>query len=196
MTLHYFQSIIESAKEVSRIIIQIISFVLLIIFLKSNLIINEIQFSVLNNNFNLKNINLYQEVLIQDESEWYLSIPKIQTIKSPIHENIESDILENYIGHFPSSSYLSGNICLAAHNAGYKNNYFKDLCMLEIGDEIMYNYNNQLSRYIVDKIEIISDTDFSFMALDSQDRITLITCITGLPSSRLCIQGIKEEDNE
>ena len=46
-----------------------------------------------------------------------------------------------------------GNIALAAHNRGYKVNYFQDLKKLEIGDEIYYSYKNIKRRFCQMKIK-------------------------------------------
>ena len=35
--------------------------------------------------------------------------------------------MEDYIGHFEETKKDIGNIGLAAHNRGYKNNYFQNL---------------------------------------------------------------------
>lgn len=143
----------------------------------------------------LEKINLYQneKVFIQNNLNWSLSIPKLNLKNIPIKENIESDILENYIGHFPISSYLEGNICLAAHNNGFSNNYFSNIHLLERGDKIYYYYFNIEKEYIVSDIFIINEEDFSCLNIDKTDKLTLITCITNSPQKRLCIQAINKE---
>lgn len=80
-------------------------------------------------------------------------------------------------------------MCLAAHNYGYKNNYFENINLLEYGDKIIYCYNKKEKVYRVKSITTISEDDFSFLNLNGKDSITLITCITGLPHYRLCIQA-------
>lgn len=137
------------------------------------------------------------EAIKQDENTWYLSIPKIGIDEIEIQESVEDIILENYIGHFSFSSYLRGNVCLAAHNAGFKNNFFQNLYQLERDDEIIYFYQGIKKVYRVEEILTIDDKDYSNFYTDKTDRLTLITCISGAPSSRLCIKAIaKEEDND
>lgn len=145
--------------------------------------------------FNLENFNLYQseKVFIQNDNEWSLSIPKLNLKNIPIKDNVESDILENYIGHFPISSYLQGNVCLAAHNGGYLNNYFSNIHMLQKGDEIYYYYFNIEKEYIVKDIFIIDENDFSCLNVDDEDKLTLITCISNSPQKRLCVQAVNKE---
>ncbi len=143
---------------------------------------------------NLNNINLYQEekVFIK-ENNWSLTIEKLNLKNIPIKDSISSDILENYIGHFPTSSFFSGNVCLAAHNAGFKFNFFQDTSLLESGDEIEYNYYNNIKKYKVIRKYVIYEDDFSILNLDDKDKLTLVTCITDSPQQRLCIEAIYEE---
>ncbi|MBO5478077.1 MAG: sortase [Clostridia bacterium] len=146
-------------------------------------------------NLNQNNFNLYksEKVFIHNEDEWYLTIPKVNLNNIPIKDGIENDILENYIGHFPFSSFLEGNVCLAAHNNGYKNNYFKNINMLEVGDEIYYHYFNIEKIYIVKDKYIIDEKDFLSLEEDNNQKLTLITCIDNSPHERLCIQAISKE---
>lgn len=143
---------------------------------------------------NLDNINLYQEnsTFIQNDI-WTLTIEKINLINVPIKDSVEEDILENYIGHFPISSYYNGNVCLAAHNSGFFINYFKDLNTLEYNDEIKYNYYGNIKVYKVTEKYIVDEEDLNVLAVDFKDKMTLITCITGSPSKRLCIEAISKE---
>lgn len=148
--------------------------------------------TILPKSINLNNINLYQknEVFIQN---WTLSIPKLHLINIPIKDNIDQDTLNDFIGHFPTSSYLKGNVCLAAHNAGFSFNFFQDLPLLEIGDEIEYNYYHVSKKYIVSRKYEIDEDDFNVLNVDNLDKLTLITCISGSPSKRLCVEAICEE---
>ena len=143
---------------------------------------------------NLDNINLYQEnsTFIQNDI-WTLTIEKINLISVPIKDSVEEDILENYIGHFPISSYYNGNVCLAAHNSGFLINYFKDLNTLEYNDEIKYNYYGNIKVYKVTEKYIVDEEELNVLAVDFKDKMTLITCITGSPSKRLCIEAISKE---
>ena len=143
---------------------------------------------------NLDNINLYQEnsTFIQNDI-WTLTIEKINLINVPIKDSVEEDILENYIGHFPISSYYNGNVCLAAHNSGFLINYFKDLNTLEYNDEIKYNYYGNIKVYKVTEKYIVDEEELNVLAVDFKDKMTLITCITGSPSKRLCIEAISKE---
>jgi sortase (surface protein transpeptidase) len=99
---------------------------------------------------NIENYSAYKNkvfnvnnVLKQDiEYDWYIEIPKIELI-AEISEGTDQDILNKYVGHFEETSKLSGNVGLAAHNRGYKVNYFSRIKELEFNDEIFYYYNRR-----------------------------------------------------
>ena len=84
-----------------------------------------------------------------------------------------------------------GNIALAAHNRGYKVNYFQNLKKLEIGDEIYYSYKNMKRKYIVNSKAIIRDTDLQVLENTKENILTLITCLENEPQYRRCIQALE-----
>ena len=103
--------------------------------------------------------------------------------------------MDDYIGHFEETKKDIGNIGLAAHNRGYKNNYFQNLKELKENDEIYYKYKNKSKKYVVTKNIIIKDTDWSNLEESNNNIITLITCVENQPEYRRCIQG-KEKIEE
>lgn len=129
-----------------------------------------------------------------DTSIWQIQIPKINLIAN-IAESTTSEILNEFVGHFEETSKDDGNIGLAGHNRGYKVNYFENLKDLNKGDEIIYLYNGNQRKYIVDSNTIIKDTDWSKLENTSDNRITLITCVENQPEYRRCIQGIMVIDS-
>lgn len=146
----------------------------------------------LSNNILNSNISKLLSTKSEEKVEWYIEIPTI-SLKAPITEGITKEILDNYVGHFEESPSKKGNVCLAAHNRGYKNNYFENLKKLKIGDEIFYKNNEYEEKYVVSKHEIIKDTDWVNLENTEEDKITLITCVENEPSYRRCIQGEKLE---
>ena len=62
----------------------------------------------------------------QETEEWYIEIPIIN-LKANIKEGTEKETLDDYVGHFEETQKENGNIGLAAHNRGYKNNYFENI---------------------------------------------------------------------
>ena len=158
-----------------------------------------------NNNQNTNNIKEVNEVVKElntnientiisnkkQEKKWKIEIRAI-SLEAEISEGTTDDVMNEYVGHFKNTSKKKGNIGLAAHNRGYPVNYFKDINNWKKGDEINYVYKKFKKTYIVDKIEIIKDTDWSMLEKTDDNRITLITCVENEPNFRRCIQGIEK----
>ena len=127
---------------------------------------------------------------IDTQKIWQIEIPKINLV-APIAEGTSTNIMNEYVGHFEETPKNKGNIGLAAHNRGYKINYFRDLKLLQKGDLIIYTYNGEISKYSVNELGIIKDTDWSKLESSSQDKLTLITCLEDEPEYRRYIQAVK-----
>ena len=127
---------------------------------------------------------------IVDLGSWYIKIPSIN-LEAPISEGTDLETLNNKVGHFEETSKTYGNIGLAAHNRGYENNFFKDLKKVKIDDEIIYKCDDFEIRYIINKIEIIENTDWSYLEKTGENKITLITCVENEPNYRRCVQGVE-----
>ena len=119
---------------------------------------------------------------------WKVEIPKIDLVAG-ICEGTTSDILAKSVGHFEETSKTEGNIGLAAHNRGYRMNFFENIKNLDIGDKIIYTYEEITREYEVEKLVIIKETDWSYLEETSDNRVTLITCVKNSPEYRLCVQG-------
>lgn len=126
-----------------------------------------------------------------EQDEWYLEIPSIN-LKANIKEGTTKEIMDDYIGHFEETSKDVGNVGLAAHNRGYKNNYFENLKKLKEGDIIYYKYNNIKREYVIEKHIIIKDTDWTKLEETDKNIITLITCVENQPEYRRCLQAIEK----
>ena len=122
---------------------------------------------------------------------WYIEIPSIN-LKAPICESTKMDVLNKYVGHFEDTPKKEGNIGLAGHNRGFEKNYFQELYKLKKGEEIKYKYNEYERIYLVEKIETIKNTNWSYLDNTKENKITLITCIENKPDFRLCIQAIQK----
>lgn len=103
--------------------------------------------------------------------------------------------MEDYVGHFEETEKFTGNVGLAAHNRGYKNNYFQDLKKLKEGDFIFYHYQGQEKTYMVVKFGIIEDTNWTYLEKTEDNRITLITCVENEPAYRRYVQAIEIDYN-
>ncbi len=152
-------------------------------------------FSVENQSQNQTNIPKEDEKIKQTEENdvenlWYIEIPTIN-LKADIREGTEKETLDDYVGHFEETPKTEGNVALAAHNRGYKNNYFENLKKLKEGDSVLYYYKNISKEYKVKKISIIKDTDWESLENTKENMITLITCVENQPEYRRCIQAVE-----
>ena len=129
-----------------------------------------------------------KEKITEDVNTWCLEIPKIN-LKANISEGTTKEVMEDYIGHFEETTKENGNVGLAAHNRGYKNNYFQKIKQLKEGDSIFYTYKGETKEYLVTKHVIIKDTDWTYLENTKKNTITLITCVENEPEYRRCIQG-------
>lgn len=120
-----------------------------------------------------------------------LEIPKIN-IDAEIMEGTTDEVLASYIGHFENTSIWDGNVALASHNRG-KNvaHYFQNINQLVEGDEIIYTTKVGERRYKVFNTKEISSTDWSITEETTENILTLMTCITGKPELRYCVQAIE-----
>lgn len=144
---------------------------------------------------NKASICIANEKIINEEDfftneKWVLEIPKIG-LKARINYGTTKKVMDKYIGHFDNTKLWNGNVGLAAHNRGYKVNYFGKLKELQVGDKIKYTTVFGTKTYKVEIIKVIEDTDWSYLEETKDNRITLITCVEDEPNYRRCIQGIE-----
>ena len=129
-------------------------------------------------------VNKYDENVVGK-----LKIPKLK-LEAEISEGTDLEILGKYIGHFKSTPLWNGNVGLAAHNRNSNGaHYFEGIHLLEDGDEIIYDTNMGERRYKVFNKKEISETDWSLTQNTKENILTMITCISGYPEKRLCVQA-------
>ena len=130
------------------------------------------------------NINIYST------NPWRIKIPKLN-LDAPIAEGTSSDALARTVGHFENTNKWIGNVALAAHNRGYRCNFFSEIKNLEKGDEIIYLTEKGKRNYKVVINKVIKETDWSYIENTLDNRITLITCENNKKEYRRCIQAIE-----
>ena len=123
---------------------------------------------------------------------WYLEIPKIN-LKADIQEGTTKEIMDKFIGHFEESRKWEGNVCLAAHNRGYENNYFSEIKQLKEGDKIIYSFQENCREYLVEKNDIIEASNVACLENTQENILTLITCVENEPNYRRCIKAIENK---
>ena len=146
---------------------------------------------------NQDNIEMIHSIQEKDTKEkkkndWHLEIPCIN-LSASIEEGTTKEVMDKFIGHFEESKMWIGNVCLAAHNRGYENNYFSEVKTLKEGDKIIYYYQGSSREYLVEKNFIIQDTDMTCLEDTEENTITLITCVENEPSYRRCIKAVENK---
>lgn len=134
------------------------------------------------------------------EDVWEDSVLGILTIekiglKAAVKEGTTDEILSNYIGHIEETATYDGNVGLAGHNRGYENSYFARINELEKGDIIKYKTKFFDRIYVVDNIQVIYETDWSLLESTQENKLSLITCIAGRKTQRLCVQATEKTCN-
>ena len=96
--------------------------------------------------------------------------------------------------HFPHTSAWDGNVGLSAHNINFDgtDGFFKNLYRLEEGDKITYRCELGERAYTVETVKTIDATDWSPLGHSDENYLTLITCISGRPEQRLCVQAVEQ----
>lgn len=135
-----------------------------------------------------------QDIIHYDDEIGTLTIPDILLDNAPIRESVELSTLSQTIGHFPSTSIYEGNVGLASHNSGNQGDFFKNLKKIKVGSEIFYQTNYGTKRYVVTVKEIIDEEDWSYLQETEDNRITLITCVSGQKEKRLCVQAVESSE--
>ena len=132
-----------------------------------------------------------QELERSDNVIGKLIIPRIE-VEAPVKDGTSPDVLREAIGHFSSSSYWNGNVCLASHNRGTYAHYFEKINELNIGDEITYQTQMGTRIFKVESINVIDESDISVLKNTKNNYLTLITCVKNQPESRLCLKAIEK----
>ena len=159
--------------------------------LRAGFSVNQEQENEVNLIHNVSNNIINNENKVEEKENWYIEIPAI-SLKAEIAEGTTKEVMNKFVGHFEETTTWIGNVGLAAHNRGYENNYFANLKKLKEGDIINYYYNGKMRKYIVSKLVIVEDTDWSYLENTEENTLTLITCVENEPSYRRCVQATEE----
>lgn len=130
------------------------------------------------------------DLMSKVDGEDVIGVIKIDKIgfNGLVYKGTSLDTLSKGVGHFENSPYLNGNVCLAAHNTSQ---YWAKLYTLEIGDKITYTSFLGTKEYKVIESTQIQETDWSKLSNTTENLLTLITCVKGKPSLRLCVQALE-----
>lgn len=138
---------------------------------------------------------LPEDAVLPDGSMGVLTIPKLE-LSAPVYETEEGGEIESMtkgVAHFAISSAWEGNIGLASHNVAPAGAvaYFRDIHKLEKGDTLSYKTALGEREYKVTEVKEIAEDDWSFLSRTEDNRLTLITCITGKPDMRFMVQALE-----
>lgn len=138
---------------------------------------------------------LPEDAVLPDGSMGVLTIPKLD-LSAPVYETEEGGEIESMtkgVAHFAVTSAWEGNIGLCSHNVAPAGAmaYFRDLHQLAEGDIVQYKTALGERGYKVNEVKEITEDDWSFLGRTDDNRLTLITCITGKPNMRLMVQALE-----
>lgn len=146
----------------------------------------------LERNNKIKDTKAKQNVILKEIG--VLDIPDIGVENKKVYEGTDLEVLEIGIGHFTNTNIYEGNIGLASHNSGGRGDEFKNLKNIKKGSKIYYQTEYGRKVYSVNTKVEISDDNWSYLNTTDDNRITLLTCVSGKPNKRLCVQGIEIKD--
>lgn len=137
---------------------------------------------------------LPEDAALPDGSMGILTIPRLE-LTAPVYETEEGGEMESMtkgVAHFAITSAWEGNIGLCSHNVAPAGAvaYFRDIHKLEKGDVIQYKTALGEREYEVSEVKEITEDDWSNLGRTEDDRLTLITCITGKANMRLMVQAL------
>ena len=137
------------------------------------------------------NHTLVEKAQMQDGSIGVLTIPRLMLSVNVYESPDNMEAMSKGVAHFPSTSAWDGNVAMSAHNINLDGSagYFVNLHTLENGDAITYMTALGERSYTVDSVSAIAASDWSPLGYTDDHRLTLITCISGQPDKRLCVQA-------
>ena len=134
-------------------------------------------------------------VAMSGESIGVLTVPEIG-LSVRVYEGEDAmELMDRGVALFRSTSAWYGNTGLSAHNINMDGSpgYFLNIHRLQKGAVIQYQTVFGTREYLVETVAEISQYDWSWLGRTEDNRLTLITCITGRPDLRLVVQAVSSE---
>ncbi len=134
-------------------------------------------------------------VPMDGDSIGVLTIPDIGLAVRVYEADDEMAAMTKGAAHFKSTSAWDGNVGFSGHNINLDGSagYFLNLYTLKPGAVIQYETAHGRRAYAVESVTEIAETDWSRLGRTQDNRVTLITCISGKPSLRLCVQAVEKQ---
>ena len=119
-----------------------------------------------------------------------LKIPSIG-LTVGVYEGTGSAPLLKGAGHFENTSIWLGNVPIAGHNRGVRNDFGK-IHTLKAGDTITLTTVLGTRTYAVSSVSKVDVSDTSGLASTTENCITLYTCVEDQPAYRWCVRGVEQ----
>lgn len=130
-------------------------------------------------------------------SGMYFANGSLGTLKIPsigltvgVYEGTGSAPLLKGAGHFEGTSIWAGNVAIAGHNRGVRNDFGK-LHTLHPGDTITFTTVLGTRSYAVASVTKVAVTDVSGLAPTLENQLTLYTCVENQPAYRWCVRAVE-----
>lgn len=130
-------------------------------------------------------------------SALYYANGSLGTLKIPsigltvgVYEGTGSATLLRGAGHFEGTSIWNGNVCVAGHNRGVRNDFGK-IHTLKNGDAITLTTALGTRNYAVTNVSKVSVNDTSGLSASTDNQITLYTCVENQPAYRWCVRALE-----
>ena len=131
-------------------------------------------------------------------SDLYYSGGHLGTLKIPaidlsvkVYQGTDSSTLMKGGGHFKDTSIWDGNVCIAGHNRGVRDD-FGELHTMEPGDTITWTTKLGTRTYEVVSVQKVKETDTSGTAATTDNRLTLYTCVRDQREYRWQVQAVEQ----
>ena len=118
-----------------------------------------------------------------------LKIPAID-LSVRVYEGTDSSTLAKGAGHFKGTSIWNGNVAVAGHNRGVRDD-FGDLHTLERGDTVTWTTKLGTRTYEVVSVEKVKETDTSGTAPSAENILTLYTCVMNQRAYRWQVRAVE-----
>jgi LPXTG-site transpeptidase (sortase) family protein len=137
---------------------------------------------------------LPEDAQMADGSIGILSIPKLELTVGVFETADEMEAMTHGLAHFKTTSAWAGNIGVCGHNQNFDltDGHFKRLHTLSEGDVVSYKTALGERSYTVSAVREIAADDWNWLGRTEDNRITMITCISGQPDSRLMVQAVEK----
>ena len=130
-------------------------------------------------------------------SDLYYSDGSLGTLKIPsigltvkVFEGTGSAPLLKGAGHFEGTSIWAGNVPVAGHNRGVRNDFGR-IHTLRPGDTVTFTTKLGARTYAVTGVSKVSVNDVSGLDPSSVNMISLYTCVNDQPAYRWCVTAVE-----